>query len=61
MDQSMDYRELSAELPCGVEPGCDGLVIEILDPCRAILQVVSSEGASGCFVRTNGPPVTGLC
>jgi len=29
MDQSLDYRELSAELPSGVEPGCDGLVIEL--------------------------------
>jgi phosphoribosyl 1,2-cyclic phosphate phosphodiesterase len=32
MDQSMDYRELSAELPGGVEPGHDGLVIELPDP-----------------------------
>jgi phosphoribosyl 1,2-cyclic phosphate phosphodiesterase len=32
MDQSMDYRELSAELPNGVEPGRDGLVIELPDP-----------------------------
>lgn len=29
MDQSLDYRELSAELPTGVEPGYDGLVIEL--------------------------------
>ena len=29
MDQSLDYCELSAELPSGVEPGCDGLVIEL--------------------------------
>jgi phosphoribosyl 1,2-cyclic phosphate phosphodiesterase len=29
MDQSLDYRELSAELPNGVEPGYDGLVIEL--------------------------------
>jgi phosphoribosyl 1,2-cyclic phosphate phosphodiesterase len=29
MDQSLDYRELSAELPEGVEPGQDGLVIEV--------------------------------
>jgi len=29
MDQSLDYRELSAELPSGVEPGCDGLAIEL--------------------------------
>jgi phosphoribosyl 1,2-cyclic phosphate phosphodiesterase len=27
MDQSLDYRELAAELPAGVEPGRDGLVI----------------------------------
>jgi phosphoribosyl 1,2-cyclic phosphate phosphodiesterase len=32
MDQSLDYRELSAELPSGVEPGQDGLVIELPDP-----------------------------
>ena len=32
MDQSLDYRELSAELPAGVEPGYDGLVIELPDP-----------------------------
>jgi len=56
----MDYRELSAELPSGVEPGCDGLVIEIPDPCRTILHVVSPEGGSGCFVQTNGPTLTGL-
>jgi phosphoribosyl 1,2-cyclic phosphate phosphodiesterase len=31
MDQSMDYREVSAELPTGVEPGQDGLVIEVPD------------------------------
>jgi len=31
MDQSLDYRELSAELPDGVEPGQDGLVIELPD------------------------------
>jgi phosphoribosyl 1,2-cyclic phosphate phosphodiesterase len=29
MDQSLDYRELSAELPAGVEPGYDGLVAEL--------------------------------
>jgi phosphoribosyl 1,2-cyclic phosphate phosphodiesterase len=29
MDQSLDYRELRAELPSGVEPGQDGLVIEL--------------------------------
>jgi phosphoribosyl 1,2-cyclic phosphate phosphodiesterase len=32
MDQSLDYRELSAELPAGVEPGYDGLTIELPDP-----------------------------
>jgi phosphoribosyl 1,2-cyclic phosphate phosphodiesterase len=32
MDQSLDYRELSAELPSGVEPGRDGLVIELPTP-----------------------------
>ena len=32
MDQSLDYRELLAELPAGVEPGYDGLVIELPDP-----------------------------
>ncbi|HVC57410.1 MAG TPA: MBL fold metallo-hydrolase [Stellaceae bacterium] len=32
MDQSLDYQELSAELPDGVEPGRDGLVIELPDP-----------------------------
>lgn len=32
MDQSLDYRELSAELPAGVEPGYDGLAIELPDP-----------------------------
>ena len=32
MDQSLDYRELSGELPNGVEPGQDGLVIELPDP-----------------------------
>jgi phosphoribosyl 1,2-cyclic phosphate phosphodiesterase len=31
MDQSLDYCELSSELPSGVEPGCDGLVIELDD------------------------------
>ncbi|WP_294395592.1 MBL fold metallo-hydrolase [uncultured Sphingomonas sp.] len=29
MDQSMDYRTLAAELPSHVEPGFDGLVIEL--------------------------------
>ena len=32
MDQSLDYRALAAELPAGVEPGYDGLVIELPDP-----------------------------
>jgi phosphoribosyl 1,2-cyclic phosphate phosphodiesterase len=32
MDQSLDYRQLGAELPDGVEPGHDGLVIELPDP-----------------------------
>jgi phosphoribosyl 1,2-cyclic phosphate phosphodiesterase len=32
MDQSLDYRALSAELPAGVEPGQDGLAIELPDP-----------------------------
>jgi hypothetical protein len=32
MDQSLDYREFSAELPGDVEPGRDGLVIEVPDP-----------------------------
>jgi phosphoribosyl 1,2-cyclic phosphate phosphodiesterase len=32
MDQSLDYRELSTELPAGVEPGYDGLAIELPDP-----------------------------
>jgi phosphoribosyl 1,2-cyclic phosphate phosphodiesterase len=33
MDQSLDYLELSAELPRGVEPGRDGLVVDLQDPC----------------------------
>jgi phosphoribosyl 1,2-cyclic phosphate phosphodiesterase len=32
MDQSMDYRELAAELPIGVEPAQDGLAVELPDP-----------------------------
>jgi len=32
MDQSLDYRELSAELPEGVQPGQDGLAIELPEP-----------------------------
>jgi phosphoribosyl 1,2-cyclic phosphate phosphodiesterase len=31
MDQSLDYRDLQAELPPGVEPGHDGLAIELPD------------------------------
>ena len=31
MDQSLDYGELSAELPAGVEPGHDGLIVELPD------------------------------
>jgi phosphoribosyl 1,2-cyclic phosphate phosphodiesterase len=32
MDHTLDYRALSAELPAGVEPGRDGMVIELPDP-----------------------------
>lgn len=32
MDQSLDYAELAAELPAGVDPGCDGTVIALADP-----------------------------
>jgi phosphoribosyl 1,2-cyclic phosphate phosphodiesterase len=32
MDETLDYRRLRAELPAGVEPGHDGLVIELPDP-----------------------------
>ncbi|MGH7092103.1 MAG: MBL fold metallo-hydrolase [Stellaceae bacterium] len=32
MDQSLDYAALAAELPPGVEPGRDGLVVELPDP-----------------------------
>jgi phosphoribosyl 1,2-cyclic phosphate phosphodiesterase len=32
MEQSLDYHELSAELPSGVEPGQDGLTVELPDP-----------------------------
>ena len=32
MEQSLDYGELIAELPAGVEPGYDGLAIELSDP-----------------------------
>jgi hypothetical protein len=29
MDQTLDYASLQRELPVGVEPGYDGLVIEV--------------------------------
>jgi phosphoribosyl 1,2-cyclic phosphate phosphodiesterase len=32
MDRQFDYRTLAAELPAGVEPGRDGLVVELPDP-----------------------------
>ena len=32
MDQSLDYRELSGELPAGVEPAQDGMTDELPDP-----------------------------
>jgi phosphoribosyl 1,2-cyclic phosphate phosphodiesterase len=32
LDRPLDYRELAAKLPPGVEPGQDGLVIELPDP-----------------------------
>jgi phosphoribosyl 1,2-cyclic phosphate phosphodiesterase len=32
MDQTLDYRRLAAELPPGVEPGYDGLAIDLPDP-----------------------------
>lgn len=32
MDRPLDYRELAAKLPPGVEPGIDGLVFELPDP-----------------------------
>jgi phosphoribosyl 1,2-cyclic phosphate phosphodiesterase len=32
MDRQLDYRRLAAELPPGVEPGYDRLVIEVPDP-----------------------------
>ncbi|HEV2336431.1 MAG TPA: MBL fold metallo-hydrolase [Stellaceae bacterium] len=32
MDQSLDYRQLCGELPDGVEPGYDGLIVELPDP-----------------------------
>lgn len=32
LDRPLDYRELAAQLPTGVEPGYDGLVAEVPDP-----------------------------
>jgi phosphoribosyl 1,2-cyclic phosphate phosphodiesterase len=32
LDRPLDYRQLAARLPPGVEPGRDGLVIELADP-----------------------------
>jgi len=32
MDRQLDYQELAAQLPPGVEPGRDGLVIDLPDP-----------------------------
>jgi len=32
MDRQLDFRELAEQLPPGVEPGQDGLVIELPDP-----------------------------
>ena len=32
MDRQLDYRELAAKLPPGVEPGQDRLVFELPDP-----------------------------
>ena len=32
MDHTLDYLALTAELPAGVEPGFDGLVVEVADP-----------------------------
>jgi len=32
MDQNLDYRALARQLPPGVEPGQDGLVIDLPDP-----------------------------
>ena len=32
MDRQLDYRELAAKLPPGVEPGIDGLSFELPDP-----------------------------
>ncbi len=35
MDQSMDYAELAATLPGGVEPGFDGLVVDLAQAIRS--------------------------
>jgi phosphoribosyl 1,2-cyclic phosphate phosphodiesterase len=32
LDRPLDYRELAAQLPPGVEPGYDGLAVEVPDP-----------------------------
>ncbi|HXC26809.1 MAG TPA: MBL fold metallo-hydrolase [Stellaceae bacterium] len=32
MDRPLDYTELAAQLPPGVEPGYDGLIVELPDP-----------------------------
>jgi phosphoribosyl 1,2-cyclic phosphate phosphodiesterase len=32
MDRQLDYRQLTRRLPPSIEPGCDGLVIELPDP-----------------------------
>jgi phosphoribosyl 1,2-cyclic phosphate phosphodiesterase len=32
MDRQLDYRELAAQLPPGIEPGQDGLILEVSDP-----------------------------
>lgn len=32
LDRPLDYRELAAQLPAGVEPGIDGLSVELADP-----------------------------
>lgn len=32
LDRPLDYRELAAQLPPGVEPGVDGLSVELADP-----------------------------
>jgi hypothetical protein len=32
MDRQLDYGQVAAELPPGIEPGHDGLVINLPDP-----------------------------